>query len=262
MKTYISAFDGTPKDFSEVGQMFEQIYHDDFVYKEDGKSADKQQIKQWQKDFVALGSKATLLLLKEVGPDTVEIKIRMTNSTVDVIHHNIAMVKDNKLIASRPVDQASIVTNIETYIAAFDGTPKDFSEVSQMFEQIYHDDFVYHADGNPVDKQQMIQFQKDFFALGSKATLLLCKEVGPDTVEFKIRLTNSKFDVIMHSIAMVRDNKLIASEPVDQDSISSVAHIREVCQAYETEMASRSIGKLPLVEDDNGNDNTAITAPQ
>lgn len=129
-----------------------------------------------------------------------------------------------------------------------------------MFEQVYHDDFVYQADGNPANKQQMKQFQTDFFKVGSKATLLLFKEVSPDTIEFKFRMVNSKIDVIVHNIAKVIDNKLIASEPVDQSSIASVGSIRKFCQAYETEMATASIGKLPLVEDDQ--DSGVATAPQ
>jgi hypothetical protein len=57
-------------------------------------------------------------------------------------------VKDGKLYRSHSVDGSNplLCKNIDSYIAAFDGTPKDFSEVSHLFEKIYYDDFVFEAD--------------------------------------------------------------------------------------------------------------------
>jgi hypothetical protein len=77
------------------------------------------------------------------------------------------------------------------------------------------------------DKKQMKEIQSKFFALGSKATLLLLKDVGSDQVEFKFRMTNEKVNVIVHNIATAKKNNLIKSEPIDAASFESVSKLRQ-----------------------------------
>lgn len=106
-ETYFNTYDGKPKDISTVSHLFEKVYHDDIAYCFDGKSINKQGLKEVQANFFKLGSKATLLMFKTGGHDQVEYKFRMVNDLVDVVVHNVSKVKDNKFVESRPVDAAS-----------------------------------------------------------------------------------------------------------------------------------------------------------
>lgn len=106
-ETYFNAYDGKPRDISTVSHLFDKVYHDDMVYSFDGKSIDKQGLKEVQANFFKLGSKATLLMFKTVGQDQVEYKFRMVNDLVDVVVHNVSKVKDNKFVESQPVDAVS-----------------------------------------------------------------------------------------------------------------------------------------------------------
>ena len=260
-RTYLAALDGTAKDFSTVEHLFDDLYHSEFVLQDNDNIADRVQMKEIQSKAFELGSKATLLKCS-TSPSTIEYKFSLSNEKWDMVIHCIVDIKDDKLYRARPVEGTKplLLRNFEAYIAAFDGTSKDMSEVSNLFEQIYDDNFIYQADGNPVDKAQIKQYQSDFFQLGSKATLLLFKEVAPDTVEFKFRMVNDKVDVVVHNVARVRNNKFITSEPVDEASIKSVSSIRDVCEAYESEMASTVVGKLPFAEAEKEDAN--ISAPQ
>lgn len=66
--------------------------------------------------------------------------------------------------------------------------------------------------------------------------MIFFKEVGPTTVEFKFRMKNEKVDVVVHNVAKVKDNKFIASEPVDGDSFRYVSHIRDAYETYKSEV--------------------------
>jgi len=142
----------------------------------------------------------------------------------------------------------SLLKTFAAYVAKFDGTPRDFVTVSYLFEKIYHDDFTYKADGTPVDKAQIKQFQSDFLRLGSRATLLHLQAIGSDRVEFKYRMTNERIDVLIHNIAYVRDNKFVLSETIDQASMNSVTKLREVCQTYESEDVSLKVANTPFAQ--------------
>ena len=261
LRTYLAALDGTAKDFSSVEHLFEDLYHSEFVLEDNDNSADRNQIKRIQSKAFELGSKATLLKCS-TSTSTIEYMFNLSNEQWDMVIHCVADIKGNKLYRAQPVEGTKplLLRNLEAYIAAFDGTSKDISVVSHLFEQIYHDHFVYQADGNPIDKTQIKQYQSDFFALGSKATLLVFKEVAPDTVEFKFRMVNDKVDVIVHNVASVQNNKFITSESVDEASAKSVSNIRDVCETYESEMTSTVVDKLPFVKAEEGD--AVISAPQ
>jgi hypothetical protein len=162
------------------------------------------------------------------SPSTVEFKFHSSNDQWDITVHNIGTVKDGRLYRAKPVKESGskplLLINFNAYIAAFDGTPKDYSQVSQIVDAVYHDEFEYQADGKTVDKGVIKQYQAKFFALGSKATPLHFKEVGSE-VEFGFRLVNENFDTVFHNVAQVKDNKIIAFAPKDQAYVKKVREV-------------------------------------
>ena len=200
-------------------------------------------MKQIHSKAFGLGSKAMLLhLFAHTDGTTIEFKFSLTNDHYDIVVHNVATVKDNKLFRAEPIQDTKtiLLANFEAYFAAFDGTAKDFSSVGHLFDQVYHDGFAYKVDEEPIyyDKNQMKQVQSNLLAFGSKATLLMFKDVGSDQVEFKFCMVNDKVDVVVHNIATVKDNKLIKSKPVDSNSLESVSKLCEVNELYNAEKKS------------------------
>jgi hypothetical protein len=260
-RRYLASLDGSSKDFSSVAHLFDELYHNEFTLEENGSTVTREQMRRIQAKAFELGSKATLLYCS-TSSSALEYRFHLVNDQWDMVIHCMAVVKDDKLYRAQPVEGSNplLLRNFLTYIAEFDGTPKPFSEVSNLFDDIYHDDFVYQADGTPVDKAQMKRFHSDFFALGSKATLLLFKEVGSDSIEFKFRMVNDKVDVVIYNLAKVKNNKFVSSKPVDDASKESVSKVRKACETFEAEMMSlNAVNKA--VDSQHKLDNT-ISAPQ
>lgn len=227
--TYLAALDGNHKDFSSIEHLFEDLFHLEFVLEENDSPINRDQMKEFQAKACNMGSKFTLLHFSTTSPSTVEFKFHSSNDQWDITVHNIGTVKDGKLYRAKPVKESGskplLLVNFEAYIAAFDGTPKDYSQVSHIVDAVYHDEFEYQADGKPVDKGVIKQYQAKFFALGSKATLLHFKEVGSETVEFEFRLVNENFDTVFHNVAQVKDNKIIAFALKDQAYVKKVREV-------------------------------------
>jgi hypothetical protein len=261
LKAYLDTLDGSPKEFSSVEHLFNDLYHDNFELAENGSTIDREQMKQAHKKLFTLGSRADLLELSSDYSSSVDFKFRLTNEHWSFVVHGIATVKDSKLYKVKPVESSKslLSVNFQACIDAFDGTAKDFSEISNLFEKVYHDEFVYHVEDKLINKKLIKQYQSDFIGLGSKAILLLFRELSRDTVEFKFRITNDEVDVIVHNVAKVKDNKFIVSEPVDDASVESVTKICQACEAYESELALIEVGKLPFRD---SKENVTRSAPK
>jgi hypothetical protein len=128
-----------------------------------------------------------------------------------------------------------LLKNCQNYSSRFDGTAKDFSDVSYLFNNIYSDDFFYQVDSNLqyYDKSQMEKVHANFLALRSKATILLFKDVGADQVEYKLHIVNDLLDVVLHNIATVKDNKVIKCRPVDHATMKAVSNVRDVSELFD-----------------------------
>eukprot|EP00804_Cyclotella_cryptica_P026070 CCRYP_013936-RA/>CCRYP_013936-RA protein AED:0.11 eAED:0.11 QI:0/-1/0/1/-1/1/1/0/279 len=272
-RTYLSAFDGTKKDFSNMEHLFEEIYDKDFVLVDDGHVIDREQIKRIHEKAFEHGSTATLLQVSshfvedssfgDMEESTIEFKFRLTNDEWDIVIHNIATVQGNKLIRAKLVEETKpiLFINFEAYMNAFDGTSKDIATVTHIFDHLYHDDFVYELDGKSINKHQMKDLHASMFALGSKATCVLFKEVGSGQVEFKFRMVNDKMNVAIHNIATVEDNRLLVAKPIDQGSSESVGKVlgsSELCAAGK--IASSTNWTKSWTEIESGD--VAIVAPQ
>jgi len=92
----------------------------------------------------------------------------------------------------------SIENRIRSYLAALDGSPKDFASVEHLFDDVYHPEFVFEENGKIVSREEIKQTRAKGFKLGSKATPLLLRSTSPDTMESKFRLMNSHWDVVVH----------------------------------------------------------------
>jgi hypothetical protein len=236
-RTYLAALDGAPKDFSTVAHLFDELYDDEFTLQDKGSIATREQMKRTHAKAFELGSKATLLHCSTSSDNSIEYKFRLVNDQWDLIIHCIATVKDGKIYKAQSVkgSKALLLRNIRAYIAESDGTPKP---ISNLFDEIYDEEFVLQVNSNLIGRDMMKQIHTHIFSLGSKATLLLFKEVDNDNVEFKLRLTNDKVDVVIHNIAKVKNNKLISAKPVNQAAMDSVSKIREACQTSEADASS------------------------
>ncbi|KAL3788121.1 hypothetical protein HJC23_005459 [Cyclotella cryptica] len=95
----------------------------------------------------------------------------------------------------------SIKNKFHTYLSAFDGTKKIFSNMEHLFEEIYDRDFVL--------------------------------DVGSGHVEFKFCMVNVNMNVVIHNIATAEGKRLLVAQPIDQGSSKSVGKVLGAIELHE-----------------------------
>lgn len=253
LRAFVSSFDGTKKEFSEIEVLFEAVFDDEYI-QVDGDTLNKSQMKQVHTNFLAMGTTATLLHCKVHG-GTADFKIRMTNEKVDVIVHFSATLRDGKLLQAKAhrdsvesllearnylLNFYEVESKMRSYASAYDGNAKEFSaEIGRAFEALYHDDFEYHMGDKHLTRHELKQKVPVFLSEGTKAELIEFKPIGRDIFELKSRTVNSIVNITSHSLGIIKDGKLLSIEVMPDalqsyDQLSAMFGLCEVKQNLKT----------------------------
>lgn len=228
------------QDLGKVKQLFNELYHEDFVNELDGGSSlNKEQLWKIQTIRINTGAVATVLLFKYVKPDVVEYKIHFkgTEDPVGKTVHCAYELKDGQIYRGRAVDESSIktisnaktaLTNFQraqekarTLFALFDGVPKAFDEeMDRAFDALYHEDFVHNMDDQPHNKAQWKERLNEFAETGTKISLLKFEPKDDIHFDASIRVVNSTIDVVGNSRGTVRGSSVLKIEPYDHSKAS------------------------------------------
>lgn len=87
--------------------------------------------------------------------------------------------------------------------------------MEQDFEALSHPNYKLQESGSTVARDKMKSIQAKAFELGSTATLYKFVPLSEDKVEFRFRLVNDQFDMMVHNIATIQDGMIINEEPVE-----------------------------------------------
>ena len=145
--------------------------------------------------------------------------------------------------------------SLEKYLAAYDGTTKDFSDVEPLFDGLFHHDFTL-VRGKRNGKVQTLtrdatrKIHSRQLALGSKAALIHYRRIGLFCFDIKIQLENHKeghMDTICATFAVL-DGK-IAKAWVHEDSFSSTLNSKFKTDFYYYWGALLTTDHLPRPDD-------------
>lgn len=243
-QAYFASFDGSERDFCGVSNLFDNVYHDEFLHEMDGKHPlNKSQLRQIQANNLALGTKVTILRFLSQndanGTPFVEFEMRVVNEKTDVIIHNSVMLKENKFFRAKSCggsfesvkktknvsDFYEIEKKLRSFIKVYDGKIKTFEEVEELFESLFHQGFVHTMDGTHINKDQYREAVKKFLAVGTKVDLLCFKQIDDSQFETKTRVISNEFGAIIgHSVGTVKDGKLIKLDPFDKSVYTKFSH--------------------------------------
>jgi hypothetical protein len=99
----------------------------------------------------------------------------------------------------------SLEKKFSAYLHAF-GDPMHFLFVSDMFDELYHEDFKVEDDGQQYGREMLRQCHAHFFDLGCIAELLEFKPIGCKKVEARFVVTSEDIEVLVHSEMSVKGN--------------------------------------------------------
>lgn len=105
---YLSSFDGTKKDFTDIQQYFDALYSDDLIHIIDGgRPINKHSLVCINKHLLEKSMVATLEDLYFVNDHIVEYTVHWGNDYTSLVTHLIACVEDGKIVLVKPCQETN-----------------------------------------------------------------------------------------------------------------------------------------------------------
>eukprot|EP01083_Nonionella_stella_P207915 754882_1 len=111
-------------------------------------------------------------------------------------------------------DSVSIEEPLCNYLAAFDGTRRDFDDVRRNFDNLFSDDLVHMMDGlHTIDKPDVARIHERLMDRRVVATLEGIHFVDDMRFEYTVHWRDDRVSMVAHIIAVVEDGKIVEMRP-------------------------------------------------
>ena len=138
-------------------------------------------------------------------------------------------MKFNQAIASMTLEE-----NMRSYLAKFDGTVRDFSDVEGLFDSMFDDQFK-QMDGDTLSKEQLKTIHANCFSLGSTASGVKVQMLAPQIFAFRFRIVNARADAVIHFVCQVSYTGKILTAKATEESVKSLLRARRAMAHYDVE---------------------------
>merc|ERR1712007_416863 len=114
-------------------------------------------------------------------------------------------------------DKLGVEERLRQYYAAFDGTKKDFTEVEDLFDDLYDKEFTMHHNGFTLGRNMVLGLHKEYMSRKTKATIINFRYTLGQYIDVKYHAISNgdkkedREDFILHMIYTIRKDKLISS---------------------------------------------------
>lgn len=176
----------------------------------------------------AFGSKVTVIMYERVVTNKTIFIFHVVSKTSQRIIHKTISFEGNQTIRENSTSdnlikylaEAPFEERCRAYLAHFNSTKRDFSEVSSHFEALHHDDFSVEVEANDtrINTQRMNNMHGDFFpsapeksflSVGADARLIQLKAIAVTHFEVELSITNDAMDTLAHLVGATVDGQLI-----------------------------------------------------
>lgn len=175
----------------------------------------------------AFGSKVTVIMYERVVTNKTIFIFRVVSKTSQRIIHKTISFEGNQTIRENSTSdnlikylaEAPLEERCRAYLAHFNSTKRDFSEVSSHFEALHHNDFSVEVEAKPtIPAQRMNNMHGDFFpsapeksflSVGADARLIQLKAIAVTHFEVELSITNDAMDTLAHLVGATVDGQLI-----------------------------------------------------
>mmetsp|Transcript_24293 Transcript_24293/g.43792 ORF Transcript_24293/g.43792 Transcript_24293/m.43792 type:complete len:253 (+) Transcript_24293:45-803(+) len=102
---YLTAFDGTKKDFNDIRPYFDDLFSDNLIHLMDGHPIGKPSFTRINKNLLEQRLVATLEDIHFVDDMHVEYTVHWSNEYTSMVTHIIAFVADGKIVKMQPCEE-------------------------------------------------------------------------------------------------------------------------------------------------------------
>lgn len=131
-------------------------------------------------------------------------------------HEEGAKPKNEEQPAKHAMIGPTLEQKFRRYLAAFDGKKKDFSEVENLFDALFHTTFsdTIHFRHRAVSREQTKALHAIYFAMGTRATLIHYRRVGLNTIDASYRLLNDQEDIVTRQLITRQNVRIVRIQQV------------------------------------------------
>jgi hypothetical protein len=236
LRAYFSTYDGTKKDFAVMKPAFETLFHPDCQITLGDKTNNYEEMKTVVAGLLSMATlcdMSTFEFQVTGEKNQVSYKIRVQNDKVDLMGHSVATVKDGMILTAGPAeeslkrdytvmrqsgDDAHIEPALIAYFSTYDGTKKDFSEIEAAFENLFHPECQVTLGDKTDNYEDMKKAVAGLLSIGTKCDMdtFEFRVTGDKQVHYKIHIKNEKIDLMGHSVATLKDGKILTAGPAEE----------------------------------------------
>jgi hypothetical protein len=128
LRHYLAVFDGTKKDFSEFEHLFDALFHKEFCDTINFRQQDvsREHSKALHAEYLAMGTKATLVHYRRVGFSTIDVSYNLFNDQDEVVTRQLITRQNGRIVRTQQVSYRNVALNTEEN----DGVKQQFFNIS------------------------------------------------------------------------------------------------------------------------------------
>mmetsp|Transcript_25153 Transcript_25153/g.42970 ORF Transcript_25153/g.42970 Transcript_25153/m.42970 type:complete len:285 (+) Transcript_25153:700-1554(+) len=156
IQAYLNLFDGAPKPYQDMEDAFEDAFHQDFMHTMDGRSIDKNQMRDTVELLLSIGTKVNLILYRQLDNDTFEIKLHYANRLANFQTHSRGTIQGGQITKLEEYKDAratlnpfhtwvglsEVKQNIEYFIDLQNDEGTSLDGIGDAFDRLFCDDWI------------------------------------------------------------------------------------------------------------------------
>jgi hypothetical protein len=110
LQEYFAAFNGTKKDFSELGHLFDAVSHEKFTLVIEGETLDRDTAKAIDAGYLAEDLKIKIVVFRRIDTNHIDVQARAQNKEEHEDIHVVFTVEDNKIAKAHVIDDCKLIS--------------------------------------------------------------------------------------------------------------------------------------------------------
>jgi hypothetical protein len=244
-RAFLEAFDGSDQAPLKIDDLYENLFHKDFVLVTEEGEKNLADFKSFTKATAEAGQRVEVESIEAVGPDLISLSFHVIKNSSIVLVQRIATIKDGRIIRSDPEsdddttftlvcsqnsssersDIGAVVDRYREFLEAFDGSDQAPSKVDGFYEHLFHKNFVFVTPEGEKNLTAFRSFNQGTTKAGHRLEVDSIEAVGPDQISLSFRVIKNS-TIYVKRIATIEDGKIIRNAPESDDDTAFTQALR------------------------------------
>eukprot|EP00581_Thalassiosira_minuscula_P001827 CAMPEP_0183746414 /NCGR_PEP_ID=MMETSP0737-20130205/66742_1 /TAXON_ID=385413 /ORGANISM="Thalassiosira miniscula, Strain CCMP1093" /LENGTH=281 /DNA_ID=CAMNT_0025982109 /DNA_START=469 /DNA_END=1314 /DNA_ORIENTATION=+ len=237
IQAYLTVFDGTSKPYQDLEVAFEDLFHQDFMHTMNASSIDKNQKRDTVELLLSLGTKADLILYRQLDDCTFEIKLNYANRLAILKTHLKGTFQGGQITKLEEYEDARITfnhfnawvglsevkQNFEYFIELQNDEGMSLDGIGDAFDRLFRDDFIasiirLQLESRGIRTTSSVLDEDDFFEVTSSFVLKKCEVIDESHMDVEVEKVQlyrggKSTREVWRDLVTVEDGAILSIEP-------------------------------------------------